>query len=748
MKEKNSPQQGNVPNASSSIQFISIMDLFHIIRQRWILGSSFGIVVAALFAFYFLNQTPQYEAEASMVVELNTDNVVNVQEVVESGVQNSSLLETAMNTHIARLRSRTLAQIVVDSLDADQVERLMLAVVGPVEGRDPEVELPDPASLLTEDILRISWLPDSQVLSVRIKLADRHMAKLIADRYVNRYIRLQSELRGQSTDIAVNFLDEQTVELRDRLEKEEGALQKYRAENDLVTVEQNQLIVTERLSELSSAITKTRLRLLGVESRLSQIGSAGEDLDLLMNIALIGGRENVTEIYTELQRLRKEEQVLSKTYLERHPKMVENAASQEAVTAALWTAINQARSEFKGEQQAVTEELASLETKYYEAEQEARRLESLSIEYRVLSRKVEAQRDIFDRVTSRFNETSIAQQMNLTTIRILDLAALPKHAVWPDKKKIGLASVMLCGFFFVGVPFGIEFLDNRLRTFSDIERFVGKPVLGDVRLIKGKSDVEIAELAQTKDDLLGEAFASIYGSLRLSLGQFPSPLSLVVTSSVPSEGKSVIASNLAAELAAHGMKTIVVDCDLRRPSQHRYHNLENKQGLIEWLHSGAPVAEDLFADEKLGVQKLGESGKLFLLSSGGSTTHASAVLEDKRMDTLVSRLKQEFELIIFDTPPVGVFHDATLVADYADHCLFVARQNETTRQKTRHSVAQMDRSKAPVLGVVFNGVKDLRLAAGYGSAADYGYESYSYRYQYGYGKHEDQYQKDYASGGA
>ena len=133
-----------------------------------------------------------------------------------------------------------------------------------------------------------------------------------------------------------------------------------------------------------------------------------------MNIGFIGGRPNVSTIYNELQALRMDAQILSKTFLERHPKMVENTAGQEAVEAALWTAIRQARSEFTVGQSTISDELTSLEQKLTEAEQEARRLESLSIEYRVLSRKVEAQREIFDRVTSRFNETSISQQMNLT----------------------------------------------------------------------------------------------------------------------------------------------------------------------------------------------------------------------------------------------------------------------------------------------------------------------------------------------
>jgi succinoglycan biosynthesis transport protein ExoP len=724
----------------SAAEFISLADLFHIIRQRWILASSAALVLAALFAIVLLNQTPQYEAEASLVVDLRADKVVNVQEVVENSVQNSSLLESAMNTHIERLKSRSMAGRVVESLTEAQQVKLTEALTGPLE-EIPLEEQPELTGLIIEEMLRISWLPDSQVLRVRVKHAERHLAKLVADRYVQLYINSQSALRGQSNEQAVEFLDAQTVELKQRLEQGEAALQAYRSDNDLVTVEQSQQIVTERLSDLSKAVTEARVELVGVESYRKQITAAGQELDLIMNLPFIGGKLNVAQIYNELQGLKTERQVLAGTYFERHPLMVENFAGQQAVTEALWMAIGQGSQEYSVEQARLTEQLASLDAELDAAKQESRRLESLAIEYRVLSRKVEAQRDIFDQITSRFNETSVSQQINSTTIRILDLAALPRKAVWPDVKKIGLASVLLFGFVFVGLPFGIELLDNRLRSFDDIERYVGKPILGDIPQNKNDSAEAMARLSASDDVTERESLAAIYGALRLSLGTFSKPLSLVVTSSVPSEGKSIVAANLAATLAGQGYKTLVVDCDLRRPSQHRYHSLDNRLGLMEWLRSDSPIAADLMADSQLGIHTLGESGKHFLLSSGGSTTHAGSILENPRMDQLVSRLKQEFDILIFDTPPVGVFHDAALVGDYADHCVFVARQNVTTRQKTRHSVNLMDRSRAKVLGVIFNGVTNLRAAAG-GSGSYAG--SYSERYQYGYGKDVGNYQKGYA----
>lgn len=728
------------------MQLLSPRDLINIVRQRWILSSSVGFVLAALFAIYLLNQTPEYKAEASIVVELNAENVVNVQEVVESGLQNSSLLASAMNTHIERLKSRMMAQDVADTLTEDQKKRLIAGSIEPQEELE-EGELKSEASgVLFGKMLSVTWKSDSQVLKVAYTHPDRHLARLIADRYVSHYIRTQLELRGESTDQAVVFLDEQAEELRARLEKEEEALQSYRDENDLVTVEQNQLVVTERLRDLNSVITTARMRMLGVESRIKQIEAAEGQLDQLMNISFIGGRSNIEKIYNDLQALKIEADVLVETYLERHPKMIENTTKQKAVEQALWIATRRAINEVEIERQTVSDELDSLRANLDEAEQEARRLESLSIEYRVLARKVDAQREIFDRITSRFNETSIAQQMNLTTLRILDYAAIPSKPVLPNTKKILLAAILIFGAFFVGVPFGIEFFDNRLRTFADIERFVGKSILGDIPEMSGETELEIAREAKDFNEDVAERFRSIYSYIRLNLGELLSPHVFVFTSSVPAEGKSIVASNMGYVSAGHGLKTILVDFDLRRPSTHRYKDMDNLKGLIEWVRSGDPVSDNILEDPHLGIRKVPDSGEFYVLTSGGSTRRASEILGHDRMDLLVSRLRQEFDIILLDTPPVGIFQDATVAAAYADHTIFVARQNATTRQKTRHSISLMDRSEAPVLGVVFNGVKDVNAAAGFGGHEGYG-EFYGTKYYYGYGRSADKY-KDYYSGDA
>lgn len=743
MSEKNITKTTSKPTHHSERQLVSLRDLLNIVWQRWILASSMGFALAGLFAIFLLNQTAQYTAEASIVVELNADNVVNVQEVVESGVQNSSLLSSAMNTHIERLKSRMMAQNVLDTLSDQQHKRLVSSFIGQSDEIKEGEPLPDASIFLAGKMLDVSLKPDSQVLRIAYTHTDRHLAKLIADRYASRYIRIQLELRGESTDQAVEFLDEQAYELRARLEADEEALQEYRDKNDLVTVEQNQLVVTERLRDLNSVITTARVRMLSAESRMKQIDAAEGQLDQLMNIPFIGGRSNIERIYSDLQALKTEADVLSGTYLERHPKAVENLTKQRAVEKVLWLAIRQASNEVDIERQTTVDELDSLQSKLDEAEYEARRLERLSIEYRVLARKVDAQREIFDRITSRFNETSIAQQINLTTMHILDYATLPNNPVWPDTKKVALASIFIFLALFIGIPFGVEFFDNRLRTFADIEGFAGKLILGDIPEMQGMTELEIAQVANNLNKDMAECFRSIFGFIRLNAGELPPPHTFLFTSSVPTEGKSVVVSNMGYVFSAHGFKTILVDFDLRRPSVHKYNGTDNLKGLVEWFRSGDPLADDIMLDPFLGIRKVPDAGDFYILTSGGSTRQASEIIGHDRMDLLISRLRQEFDIILFDTPPVGVFQDAIIAADYADHSIFVARQNVTTRQKTRHSISLMDRSEAQVLGVVFNGVKDVKVAAGLGGS--YGNsESYGAQYSYSYGRSSDRYKKYYS----
>ena len=733
---KSQRSQATAGSRGGSDSLISLMDVINILRQHWLIGGLCSVMVALSVGSLLMQQAPKYRAQSSLVIELDTENIMDVQEVVSSGVRNHNMLVSYMNTHIERLKSRSMAETVITALEPEMGDRFLEGYVGPLEEFDASEELPDAAGLLVKKAIEVTWGTESQAIQIIITHTDPTVAQAVANQYVSQYIQYKANQRSKSTSEAVSFLGKEVEELRANLATREMALQEYRKEKNLVTAKRGESIISQNLTQWSEAVTNARVRLSGVESRLEQIRLAGNELTALLNIPFVGGRDDVKEIYAQLQELRRESQVMSGIYLGRHPKMAGNQASQAAVKEALNQAIEQARQEVSVEHNTIVGELKDLETRLNETKQEALQVELDLIDYRVLERKVERLRLTYEALSARYSETTIAERMNLNTIRALDSAVLPSSPAWPEPKKIALISLCLAGMCFVAVPLGLEFLDFRVKTFADIETYVGKQLIGHLLDFPNKDKEALVKAVLENDEDLQEPFRAIYSGLRLKLKFGRKAVSLVLTSSMPSEGKSFVASNIAATFSMHKYKVLLVDCDLRRPTLDRNFAKNNEVGLIKWILNSESIldAKSIVQSPELGISAI--SKNLDLLCAGGSTNCPTEVLGDPRFNDLVSALKETYDVIIFDTPPVGLFPDATLVADHAMATLFVTRQNQVSRQKLRYSVSVMDRTEAPVVGVVFNGLKDVRSVVGFGR-----YDG-SY-YGYGYEQDATQYNKYY-----
>lgn len=734
-------EQGNSMNlgGAGNGQLISLLDILRIVRNRWKLGAFLGIIVASVFLYAVFSREKLYEAEASLTVELSTENVMNIREVVDTKLANVNLLNAFLNTHIERLKARAISEAVVATLSEPDYVLLVEAYVGPLSERDPEKGPPNAARLLQKNALKVERgaEDESQVLRVIITHPNPFIAQKMADAYVEQYILYQAGLRSASTSEVVKFLGRQVEEMRVDLEAAEMALQDFRQEHQLLTLRQDQGGNVDRLKRLNQAVTDARIRLLEVESRRDQIAAVGNDLERLMEVPAIGGRSSINKIYNQLNELKRKRKVLDGTYLRRHPKIVENTASQLAVAEALTRLVEQTRRQIVSDCQAIESEIASFQKQLDEGGQDIFSSDRALIEYKQLERSVLSKREIYDTLATRYNETSIAQEMNLNSFRVLDRAEFPGSPNTPSHAQVGAAALFLFGLFLIGVPLAIELCDGRLSSFSDIESYSGKPLLGDLRLYPKKSFEEITHAVFRKDPDLLEPFRAIYSSLRLKTDLKGDTLSLVVTSSLPGEGKSSISCNLSAAFATHKYRVLLIDCDLRRPSLHRAFDVDNDHGITKWYDSqdADPHAAREQEAELLGILPI--HANFSLLTAGEASIMPTEILGDPRTADLFERIKKNFDIVIFDTAPVGLFPDATLVADYADECVFVARQFKVSKAKARYSIGLMDRSTVSVLGVIFNGVKDVTAAVGYGSQA-------ANQYGLGYEKNAKKYNEYYA----
>ena len=715
-------------------EYLSLADIALVLRRRGWIGLLAGIVVGGGVFLGIMQQTPRYEASSSLVVELNPDRVVNVEEVVDIGVE-GGLLAAAMNTHLERLRSRRLAETVLEQLSPADQNRVRRPYLNPNSSADDQIRL---SPGMIRDIIEIRWLRNSQVLQITARHPDPEVTRSLSTLYATNYIGFQSSLRDTSTASAVTFLEQEVADIHRRLEVKERELAEYRRQHNLVAIEDNRSIISDELRQINAALTDQRLKAIEHRTLLRQIDDAGDDLERLLEISTIARPAVIQAQVSQLREVENERDEIAETFLSRHPKMLANASRRASLEATLRRSIERRIAEIRGDYDAVQASIAGLEAELKEAETRSLELDRLAIDFNALRRQVDSERRTYEQLATRLNETSVASQIDITNLRILDLAETPRDPFSPSILLAGLLGTALFGIVFVGVPVGIELLDKRLQTYAGIENYIGKPVLGDVRYLAGKSSSQIMTGVMAEDDSLLESFRAIYSSLLLH--RLPeSPLTLVVTSSIPEEGKTSIAGNLAEIFGRHGKKTLLIDADLRRPSLHRGFGLTNDQGgLVPWIQSNEglpPVGTGLEEFSPLALVELAPN--TWLLRSGGSTKSPTEIFSNPKFDRIISRVKTEFDIVILDTPPVGVFPDATLIGEYGDGTVFVARQRKVTKARARNSVLRMDRTAAPVIGVVFNAVHGHSAMSGDG----YGYGD---SYQYGYDKYTEKYRKQYA----
>jgi capsular exopolysaccharide synthesis family protein len=185
------------------------------------------------------------------------------------------------------------------------------------------------------------------------------------------------------------------------------------------------------------------------------------------------------------------------------------------------------------------------------------------------------------------------------------------------------------------------------------------------------------------------------------------PKSILVTSTIPGEGKTLVSCNLAGSFARHGKRTLLIDCDLRRPMIHRHFNQPNDNGLITWFERGASLDGDLTANQHLGITKLGEN--FSLLCSGGRSKTSTEILENPAFGQLLARLKKHFDLIVVDSPPMGAVTDSLLIAERTDEVLYVCRFNKAYRKHIKLYIRALQNGKNDILGIVLNGLSTRRI---------------------------------------
>jgi capsular exopolysaccharide synthesis family protein len=379
------------------------------------------------------------------------------------------------------------------------------------------------------------------------------------------------------------------------------------------------------------------------------------------------------------------------------------ASGQDQLTKAIDLAIADLRASL--EKARANEK--SLETEYAINEREQMRLRDLSVDFKSLENQANVAKSNYSQILDRLSQTTTSRGVEKIPVHVLDLGTVPGGPFSPDIRSIARTSIAVGLLVFFGVAIGLSFLDDRIKSAWDVESFIGVPLLGIVPDLANLKDDGKYSLVLRNSEAPGvESFLSVYSSIKIH-SKLDFPKAILVTSTIPGEGKTLVSCNVAASFARHGRKTLLVDCDLRRPMLHRHYNQPNEAGIIAWYDKGASFDGDLAKHPNLGISKLGEN--LFLLCSGGRSKSPTQLLEAPVFTQLIERLKKQFDLVIIDSPPMGAVTDSQLIAERADEVIYVCRFGKALRKHIKLYIRALHNGKNEILGVVLNGLSTRRI---------------------------------------
>ena len=684
-------------NDNQVIERRSLRDYFVILRERLWIALPVALLVALSVGYWQAQEIPMYSSAATMQFE-RPDRVVLNEQVVDNSVRS----DIDLNTYLQILNSGRMRTMIAQSLTPEEVKILQRPYLKELA---PGANPPPVSGLL--GVVSIASIRNSFLINITVTNRDPEGAALIANRYVEQFMRYLIQNVGGKNEFAVEYLRSRAEDLRKESELSEVRLQDYRRKHNLVSLDNSINIVGERLRAINATLTSARLGRLDVETLLGQIERMQKANGRLLEISYISAYGSIATLKSQLAELARNQSILSERYLERHPKMIDLANSIEVVTAQIERNIVQSIADLRTQYVKLQETEAAYQREYREAEKDQLRLGDLSVEFKSLENQAQVAKTNYIQILDRLNQTTTSKNLENIPVKPLDRALPPGAPYTPNLRNIVKTSLGLALLVFAGVAIGLSFIDDRVKSAWDVESFIGVHLLGIIPELADVPDTDKHSLVNSNRTSPGsESFLSVYSAVKIQ-SKLDFPKAILVTSTIPGEGKTMISCNLAASFARHGKRVLLLDCDLRRPMLHRHFKLTNETGLIAWFEAGGKIPADPFADQSLGFTKVDEN--LYLLRSGGRSKSPTELLETPLFGQFMEAMKQHFDLIVVDSPPMGAVTDALLIAERTDEVLYVCRFNRAYRKHIRLYIRQLKESKNELLGIVLNGLSARRI---------------------------------------
>ncbi|UOG92053.1 MAG: polysaccharide biosynthesis tyrosine autokinase [Candidatus Thiothrix sulfatifontis] len=759
---------------------IDLRQLWSVIRRRRAVIFTLFILITLITLIFTLSITPIYRAGVTMEINQEEQRLLDYDVAANDSQRSSVNSKDFYQTHYELLKSRSLADRVISNMGIeDKLRGTQEQLAKPfyadwLEAFSTEETAQDAAEVKGERPLAdkflanvtISPVKNSKIVNIQYDDASPEFAANAANAIAQNYINMNLERRAGTTRYAEQFLQEQLVLTKSKLEESEAKLADYAKQADILDIN-NENMKEQRLSGLSNALATAERDRISAETKYSQVKSADMASAVLASTTIQTLKKALTELEVRaqsvsssttindptIQRLEQEKAKLEADYQEKleiykpdYPLMVQleqkiNKIDTQLSKASsnIRTGIDQQIAELKTQIQQETRNIQNaLKSDYLEAQQKedelraemqtqvsgVQDLRDKRITYNTLNREVETNRNVYEGLLQRLKEVGVASGAVTNNIAVVDAAIVP-YAVHTPNKKLNLALGAVLGLF-IGVvaAFLLEFLDDRIKTKEDIERLLPLPLLGIAPAIgkrsKGSADTEYHLMtAEQPTSAVAEAFRSLRTNLMFAT-RTGAPRIMNVTSAGPAEGKSSAIINLATAFAQAGKKVLIIDGDLRKPTIHKRFKLDNSQGFVHFL-TGQEKLEALVKPTLIP--------NVFAIPSGPIPPNPVELLSSEHLHELTMRAENgqlPYDLVMIDAPPVLGLADALIIGNHTRATLLITAYNETRKQPLHSAYERLRQARSHLLGVVLTKAKS--------AVGDSNYYSYDYYYSYGAGE--------------
>jgi polysaccharide biosynthesis transport protein len=749
---------------------VHLRDYWRTIRKRLWLIAGLALIVSSIAAIKQARLPDVYQARARVQVDAETFSPALGASRGGNVYVDSYMDPEYFNTQVQILTSPTLLRRVAKTLDLEHNRNFLSPPVAnqstwssllrmfgfdrSVKEPQPQSQVPviaginDKASLSvgnnTDDaseverlapyvdslqgMVDIEQIKKTRLIDIRSSHTDPKVAAKVVNATADAFALWNLEVKTKTNSIAGTYLQKRIAELQSQIRNGEEQLVNYAQSHEIVSLDPNQNTVVERLAGLNKQLLEAEndriLAEAGYRASLST-GAAEATAEV--------SDKQITDLKSRLSDLKQKRAQLLLTDTDESPE-VKDVNEQiglldRQLSETRSTAKTVVRTNLETNYRKALEREKTLRESFNKQRSETVNQNQAAINYNILKQEIETNKGLLDGLMQRSKENDVSMAGTPNNIHVVDYASEPKGPIGPRRLQGVMIALFLALALGVGLALFLEYLDDTVKSASDVERGLRLPALAVIPVAGRTATQRLLPIPRlfrrdigsgTGRELLinsdgpsvqAEAYKHLRTSVLLSIAG-RAPRTLLVTSSVPAEGKTTTVVNMATVLAQTGARVLVIDADMRRPRLHQLFGVENREGLSTALSS------DMTLNEILSMVNQYKDTNVYLLSSGAIPPNPAELLGSEQMRNLLEGACESFKYIIIDSPPITSFTDGVLISSLVDGVLLVVHGGRTSRQVVKRTRQMLQEIGARIIGVVLNKI-DLRSQEYYYYHQDY-----------------------------